>query len=290
MRAPRARPSKVSGGEVSFWLLLVNLTGRLTVKSNGNQQDHKVTANRHAQGHADKDAVEKDAHFQKHALEDTLFVQLLGSETSSQSLDFQGLLGEIVRWVGGSWTQKRRWLDAGTAGCRGPRDGCDDSSMVAVPAPDRCPDGLGHHPWALAILFGLAFGLSRSLGSREKAPGGAQDHLDDAPKEDADEGDSAWHRRVVGGPEAGEALVAERDEGSRQEVHKGCGKQDASAKVANAKEKGFGDAQDGKLGGEHGHGAGEARDGKDDEERANMERRVVLVGAGHVGVAGILAP
>lgn len=59
--------------------------------------------------------------------------------------------------------------------------------------------------------------------------------------------------------------------------------------MADSKEEGLWDAQYRKLGGEHGNGAGQARDGENDEQCADMERRIVLVGAGDVAGAGILA-
>lgn len=72
-------------------------------------------------------------------------------------------------------------------------------------------------------------------------------------------------------------------------MHKSRGEQDAGAKMADAKEEGLGNADEGELGGEHGDSAGQARDGEDDEEGTNVERRVVLACAGDAADAGILA-
>lgn len=48
----------------------------LTVKGNGDEQNDELVAKRDAQGHADKDTVEENTHFQKNTLKTILALQL----------------------------------------------------------------------------------------------------------------------------------------------------------------------------------------------------------------------
>jgi len=72
-------------------------------------------------------------------------------------------------------------------------------------------------------------------------------------------------------------------------MHERGSEQDAGAEMTNGKEEGLGDANKGELGGKHGHGAGQTRDGEDDEQRADVEWQVVIACANDVAGAGIFA-
>lgn len=124
-----------------FWGVLVDVHvdrgwekgGGLTMKGNSNQENHKVAPDGHAQGHANKDAVEEDADLQQHALENALLVLLLGSESDSLRLEFvQCLLGRLG-FVPAILPHRGRF-NADAAGARVACDGRHDGCVAAMSA------------------------------------------------------------------------------------------------------------------------------------------------------------
>lgn len=104
-----------------------------------------------------------------------------------------------------------------------------------------------------------------------------QNHLDDSHKKDGGEGDGARHGRVLTDPEARQAGVPQQRKGGRQQVHKRRGQQDAGAKVAHGEEEAGGEPQARDARGHNRKCACPKRHAQDDEQRADVQRRVVLL-------------
>lgn len=105
---------------------------------------------------------------------------------------------------------------------------------------------------------------------------GTENHLDDAHEEDTGQGDCAGHRRVVGGPEARQTRIPERDEGCWKQMNKCSSKQDTGAKVAEGEQASLWDTKNRESKSEEGNRACETRNEQDDEQRADMKGRVVV--------------
>lgn len=130
----------------------------------------------------------------------------------------------------------------------------------------------GRHVGHAALMaVGCIDFLGRHLTGR------VEDHFHNRHEEDGCEGNGTRHGWVVLGPEAGQARVAEGDEGRREEMHKRGGDEDAGAKVADHEEKACRDAEAGELGGENRKRAAGKGDEEDDEEGADVEGHVVFI-------------
>lgn len=122
-----------------------------------------------------------------------------------------------------------------------------------------------------AVGFGDG-GEPSALPLRDEVPRGAETHLEHRHDEDARERNGARHGGVVLCPELGQAWVAEREEGSGEEVHKGGREEDAGAEVPDGEEE----AADREAGHEEGQRARPAGHAEDDEERGDVQAEVVV--------------
>lgn len=258
----------------------------LTVESDGNEEDHKLAPNGNAERHANEDAVEQDANLEEHALKNVL-LQLLVLGQEVRGREHFGVLDAVRAGAGALGFQPSSATPVGVARGELP---LGRNLVVLLPHLDGAAIS---RRAGLRAVERAAEPITGPRGAGRGAAGevarGAEDHLDDDDEEDADERDGAGHGLVVLGPEGAEAGVVEALKGRGEEVHEGGGDEDAGAEVADGEEDGIRDAQARDALGDQGEEAREGRDEHDDDEGADVQGHVVVLGSDAVALAFVAA-